>query len=353
MRWELWKSKYHEGSVNKRSGTLIIKYFKDSAKAMKKVKEKIKKVKFQVDQSMKSMKDQGEKAWIVAIGLMGDSSRYVSETDFVSRMNTYTSKISEAMDKGFKMGTIDKETGLSFTPKNHRILDEGHGFFESIQRARETGEQEGFTQMETFTGWFQSYFSDMSSPAGMPAFGSMSDEVYGFLRSMGFSESTARDVVTINGHEAIEGLLGGTVACVGLLLAWKKEDKQNFSKTLGALGVGAAVSMNPVVLVMVVVGAALGYNKMVCRKSVGKGGTVASAAMITSFLIPGPLLLGVVPAIVLSVYLNKKIKDEFDITEQMKIFLFKVKDEKSREQITDSFNLIFEKIREGKKTKVA
>ena len=84
-------------------------------------------------------------------------------------------------------------------------MDGGHDFFSTIEKAQEIGNQNGWDSMETFQEWAKSYFTDLSSNAGMPVFGKLSDEIYGFLISINIDEETARDFVTVNGPEALEG----------------------------------------------------------------------------------------------------------------------------------------------------
>jgi hypothetical protein len=249
------------------------------------------------------------------------------------------------MDSGFKIGAVDPETLRAMAPNNHRILDEGHTFFESIKRAREVGEQEGWSDVDTFTTWFKSYFTDLSSPAGMPAFGAASDNIYDFLRDIGFSEAVARDLVTVNGQEAIEALIGGSLSVISLALAWKDQDKENFSKALGAIGLGGVVSMNPAILVVVIVAAALGYNTLVCQKTIGRGVVVSASAMLTSAIIPGPVLLGVLPAVVMSIYVNKKLGEDFDLSAQVKETYSKLRDPATRQLVQEQAEKLLQSLR--------
>ena len=287
-------------------------------------------------QALKFSKFHGERAWLGGVAAMGDFSQLLSQTDFVSQLNTYKSEISKAMDAGYKIGSVDLETGLKMMPNNHRILDGGHGFFESIQKAKEVGEANGLSGSETFSTWFQSYFTDLSSPAGMPMLGKLTDDAYALLQNLGVSEETARDLLTVNGQEAIEALVGGSLATVSLVLAWKKEDKENFSKALGSIGLASVVGMNPVVLVVLVVAAALGYNTLVCHKAITRGAIVSSTAMLTSALIPGPILLGVIPGVVLAFYVNKKMGTDFDLASHAKLIFNKMKDPVERQKLLSS-----------------
>jgi hypothetical protein len=280
-----------------------------------------------------------QELWLAGTMMMGDWSQYLSDTDLVRNLNQYKSELSKAMDGGFDIGSLDLETGIKMSPNNHRILDGGHGFFESIQKAKEVGGEQGWSDTETFTTWFQSYFTDLSSPAGMPAFGDATDNMYAFLRNfLSLDEATARDLVTVNGQEAIEAILGGTLAGVSLFFAWKKQDKENFSKAIGSIGLGAAVSMNPAVLCIIVVAAALGYNTLVCKKAIQRGGIVSFVAMGTSALLPGPVLLGLIPGVVLAMYVNKKMGKDFEPSVFMKELFLKMGDAGERQRVMESIS---------------
>lgn len=259
------------------------------------------------------LKDKTNLAWSASVASMTEISDFLANTDYVKSLNEYTSKLSKAMDEGFAIGSFDAETGLSMAPNNHRILDGGHSFWESIEKAQQIGEQEGWSGLDTFHEWFKSYFTDLSSSAGMPIFGENSDNIYLLLRDMGISEEVARDFVTVNGQEAFESILGGALGGVSLFMAWKKEDKESFSRTLGALGLISLVGMNPVLLMLVVVSAGVAYNKLVCRKSLEKGAVLSGVGMVVGVLAPDPFIVPVICSVVIVSYLNKKMGDDFDV----------------------------------------
>lgn len=295
--------------------------------------------------TLKLLRSSGERAWLGGVAAMGDFSQQIGQTEFVTKLNTYKSEVSKAMDSGFKIGQIDAETGLAMTPHNHRILDGGHGLFESLESAREVGKQNGWSDIETFQTWLSSFFTDLSSPAGMPFFGRLTDDCYSLLRAMGVKEEIARDFLTVNGPEAVEALIGGTLSAVGLFMAWKKEDKENFSRAIGAIGLGSVASLNPAVLTIVIVAAALGYNELVFHKAVTRGAIASSTMMLTSLLIPGPLLLGVIPGIVLAVYVNKKMGKEYDFAAHVRLMYGNLQDPATRQKIATTINAIVEDLR--------
>ncbi|WP_374027574.1 hypothetical protein ACES2J_15325 [Bdellovibrio bacteriovorus] len=266
------------------------------------------------DETIEKIKNESKSLFAVGVSSASVISQQVSSMDWFQSLNTYKSEVSKAMDSDFLksgVGAIDADTLLKFSPSNHRILDGGHTFFESIERARQIGKENDWSNSEIFQEWSKAYFTDLSSPAGMPVFGDLTENLYLILRKV-FDEETARDLVTVNGQEAVEAILAGTLSAVGLFFAWKKEDKENFSKTIGALLVGGAVSINPLTLAIAVVAMAMGYNSLVCGKAISRGGIIAGATFTVSALVPGPVVVGLIPAIVVAIYLNKKMGKDFD-----------------------------------------
>ena len=274
---------------------------------------------FKNKNASKSLEDVAKNLWVISAAGAADFSEWLSSTAAVRSLNKFSSEVSKAMDESFRIGSIDSETGLKMMPNNHRILDGGHSLATSFQKASEIGQEQGWSDSETFIEWGKAYFSDLSSPAGMPAFGNLSDNIYEFLRNTaGVEEAVARDFVTVNGQEFLEAMIGGTLSAVSLVFAWKKEDKENFSRAIGSIGLSGIMFMNPVTAGIAIVGLAFGYNKLVCKHAAARGGMITGAGLVVSAIFPGPLLLGIVPAIVASSYLNKKLDKNVPPHEQVK-----------------------------------
>jgi hypothetical protein len=241
------------------------------------------------------------------------------------------------MDANFLKDGISK----IMTPSNHRIMDGGHDFFSTIEKAQEIGAKNNWSDLETFQNWAQAYFTDLSSPAGMPMFGKFTDEIYNFLRSLNIDEQTARDFVTLNGQEAIEAVLGGAISSVAIFFAWKAQDKEVFSKTIASLFLSSVVSLNPVVLVIATIGLAFGYQKLVCREAVARGALAAGAGLLMSSY------LGLIPAIIGSVYISKKMGKDFKPIEYSAQLFELIKTKEFRDKCEEMFREYSEEI--GKK----
>jgi hypothetical protein len=251
--------------------------------------------------------------------LANETSEAMAQTDWFRGLNKYTSEISKSMDENWIAYTREK-IGDVMSARNHRILDGGHDFFSTISKAQEIGDKNGWDSLTTFQEWAKSYFSDLSSSSGMPMFGKLSDEIYLMLKSMGVKDAVARDFVTVNGQEALEAVMGGAIAGMALVFSWKKEDKEAFSKSVAIVICSGTLTLNPAALMVGIIALAFGYNKLVCKEAMARGAISSSVGMAVSLIIPGPVLLGLIPAIVASVYLSKKMGTEFkpiDLSKKM------------------------------------
>jgi hypothetical protein len=244
--------------------------------------------------------------------LSSEVTTQIADATWFRSLNEFSSEVSKSMDHNF----IEEKITEVMTPTNHRILDGGHDFFSSISKAREIGEQNDWSASKVFEEWSKAYFTDMSSPAGVPIFGKFSDDIYKYLKELGISDKEAADVVTINGQEALETLMSGAISAVALIFAWKAKDKEAFSKSIGFILVSGAAAMTPAALIVAIVALAFGYNTLVCKESITKGMLSSGLTMAVSAAIPGPVLLGLVPAVILTIYVNKRLGKDFRPLEQ-------------------------------------
>lgn len=277
---------------------------------------------------------------ISAVAILGsaEASKLLSNTDWFKSLNDYSSEVSKSMDKEFLLSLKGQATE-KMAPVYHRIVDGGHDLMSSIEKAREIGQEKDWSDLETFKEWANSYFTDLSSPAGMPVFGKMSEHIYKFLKDAGIDEETARDIVTVNGQEAIESILSGSITFIAIFFAWKKEDKETFSKTVGSIVLSSTVMLNPVSLAIGIVAFAIGYQKLVNAEAMARGSIVTGSGLALSALIPGPVLIGAIPALILAIYISKKMGDDFkpiDSSKQLVSLLLSKEFKKTCEELFKS-----------------
>lgn len=222
-----------------------------------------------VRETIASAKENATNAVTVGMGVTLDAinslSNSITDSEIWREFNQTASSelvkaIGKAMDAGWEKGGVDPETLLKFMPDNHRILDEGHTIAESFEQASEVGAEMDASFLDTFLAWGEAYLRDLSSPAGMPM-GEWADSIYAMLRDVGVDESVARDLVTVNGSEALSALMSGTISSLALVLAWNVEDRAAFSKAIGSMGVASLISANPITGLTALVGLGIAYQK--------------------------------------------------------------------------------------------
>lgn len=274
-------------------------------------------------------------SWAVAVGGANNFTSWLANTDFIRGLNDFSSDISKAMDAAY----IDPLRTEAMNPSNHRILDGGHTLTESLSRGFNVGLDKGLNDFESFVEWGKAYVTDLSSPGGMPAFEGLTNDVYNILKAIGVSDKTAIDAVTVNGQEALEALIGGSLTAVALVFSWKKKDKENFSRAVSAIGISSIISLNPLLGLIALVALAIGYNQsMIDKSAMVRGGMLTGAVIGIGAIIPGPMLLGTIPAIVIAIYLNKNLKKEVPIAEQLKQVITLLNSKDFKDEIKEHFD---------------
>lgn len=278
-------------------------------------------------ETSRTVASRTQEAWIVTSATVGEATQaagdLVGNTEWMRSINGHWDKdplvkaITQSMDKAFKAGDLDLATGLKVMPNNHRLLVDGHTLRQSLTHAYEVAADQGTGHLETTVAWMKAYVEDLSSPAGMPI-GEWSKHVYATLRKAGWDEAAARNLVTVNGSEAVDALLSGTLSALSVALAWTTQDREDFSRAIGALGMAAMVSVNPVTGLVTIVAVAIAYKRdLLSKNAVQKGAFVKLAGFSVSLLLPGPAIVTAVCGIVVAVYLNKNLDAVQPLSEQL------------------------------------
>ena len=133
---------------------------------------------------------------------------------------------------------------------NHRMFDGGHtlaGAFEAVRgaSAEDTILQEGF-------GYMQGLFRDLTTPKGLPLANwdrETYGEVSGYLQSQ-FSIPKGW-FYDINSFDAAE-VLGAGVGVVAVFFCWSRAESEQFGRLAGGMGLTAALSANPLLLIIAI-----------------------------------------------------------------------------------------------------
>ncbi|MXZ42513.1 MAG: hypothetical protein F4Z18_12240 [Caldilineaceae bacterium SB0666_bin_21] len=219
----------------------------------------------------------------------------------------------KAMDANYLDPLLRSDLGGSY----HRLFDGGHTLGGAFRAARDASPDD--TLMQETLGAVQGLLRDGTTLRGLPlanwdkgTFDSMAgslDSTFGIPKSWFYD---------LNTYDAAE-LLGGTVGAVALIFGWNRADTETFAKLVGSMGLSAAMSANPLLLVVTVVALARSVHK---ARQTGeyaefvdgqlKGGFSAGATLSAVALVGiagGPaglaLLVGITTAILVNLATNK------------------------------------------------
>ena len=141
---------------------------------------------------------------------------------------------------------------------NHRMFDGGHtlaGAFEAVRgaSAEDTVLQEAF-------GYMQGLFRDLTTPMGLPLANwdkGTYDQVSGYLQSQ-FSIPKGW-FYDINSFDAAE-VFGAGVGVVAVFFCWNRAESEQFGRLAGGMGLTAALSANPLLLIVAVAALARAFQ---------------------------------------------------------------------------------------------
>ena len=220
-----------------------------------------------------------------------------------------TTIYDKAMDAQYLDPLLRSDLGGSY----HRLFDGGHTLGGAFRAARDASPDD--TLMQETLGAIQGLLRDGTTSRGLPLANwdkGTFDSVAGLLEStFGIPKGWFYD---LNTYDAAE-LLGGTVGAIALIFGWNRADTETFAKLVGSMGLSAAMSANPLLLVVTVVALARSVHK---ARQTGeyaefvdgqlKGGFTTGATLSAVALIGiagGPAGLALLVGIVTAVLVNK------------------------------------------------
>jgi hypothetical protein len=192
----------------------------------------------------------------------------------------------------------------------HRLFDGGHDLGSAWQKVRDALPDDTFGQ--EVSGYISALWNDVVTPMGLPVvtFDKASfDAVAGQLHdTFGVSYGWVADLASFTATEGFGALIGG----VALTLKWNDAQAEEFAEIVGALGVAAMVSANPILAVVVILGAARTFqlshrerSMKAALKGLAAGSTVSGSLLATALAVGGPVWIGIIAGIVVSILVEK------------------------------------------------
>lgn len=187
---------------------------------------------------------------LVASDLSGDLNRLVA-----AAVKGAPTVYDKAMDANYLDPALRSGLGGSY----HRLFDGGHTIAGAFRAAR--GVSADDTVVQEALGTIKALLRDASTPRGLPLATwdkSTFDSVAAALESK-FRIPKAW-FYELNTYDAAD-LLGGAIGVVSVIYRWNRADTEEFARLASVIGTSAAVSANPLLVVVSVVAMARAYNK--------------------------------------------------------------------------------------------
>ncbi len=161
----------------------------------------------------------------------------------------------KAMDANYLDPALRPGLGGSY----HRLFDGGHTIAGAARAAR--GVSADDTVVQEALGTVKALLRDASTPRGLPLATwdkSTFDSVSGALESkFGIPKAWFYELNTYDTAD----LFGAAIGVVSVIYRWNSADTEEFAGLASAIGTSAAVSANPLLMVVSVVAMARAYNK--------------------------------------------------------------------------------------------
>lgn len=187
---------------------------------------------------------------LVASDLSGDLNKLVA-----AAVKGAPTVYDKAMDANYLDPALRSELGGSL----HRLFDGGHSIAGAFSAAR--GVSADDTVVQEALGTIKALLRDASTPRGLPLATwdkATFDSVAAALESkFGIPKAWFYE---LNTYDAAD-LLGGAIGVVSVIYRWNRADTEEFARLASVIGTSAAVSTNPLLLVVSVVAMARAYNK--------------------------------------------------------------------------------------------
>ena len=187
---------------------------------------------------------------LLATDLSGDLNRLVA-----AAVKGKPTVYDKAMDANYLNPTLSSDLGGSY----HRLFDGAHTIAGAARAAR--GVSPDDTVVQEALGTVKALLRDASTPRGLPLANwdkSTFDSVAGSLESkFGIPKSW---FYALNTYDAAD-LLGASIGVMSVIFGWNRADTEEFARLTSGIGMSAAVSTNPLSLVVSVVAMARAFNK--------------------------------------------------------------------------------------------
>ena len=208
---------------------------------------------------------------------------------------------------------------------DHRLFDGGHDVVSAWDRVKDASQDDSLTQ--EVIGYASALWKDVTTAKGLPFSNVDKASFEGWVDKLssipGVNREYLYDLLSFDVFEVLSTGLGA----VGILLCLNKDDQRKLSEILGAMGITAIISANPLMGLVVIAVAGYSYFKKKQKlegKALAKGAAVAGISAALFAVLGLPILVELVIVIVLMALLRKHILDNDALVEVVSLRLRQV-----------------------------
>ncbi len=261
-------------------------------------------------------KDALDKATASAIDLVGSTQGLLASNlsgDLNGLLQNMVEGSATVYDKAMDAGYLATHVGGG----NHRLFDGGHTIAGAIEAGRNASTEDSVIQEAL--GTVQGLLRDGTTSKGLPLANwnkATYDQVAGSLQSQ---FNLPKDwFYDLNSYDAAE-LLGGGIGVVAVALNWNRADTETFGRLVGGMGLSAAISANPILLLVTVVALAKAFHKAhqtgeyaefvdgQLKGGMGTGATLAAVSLVG--VAGGPAGAALLTGLAAGILVNKATKN--------------------------------------------
>ena len=177
----------------------------------------------------------------------------------------------------------------------HRMFDGSHtipGAFEAVRNASPDD-----NIFQEAAGLLQALARDATTPMGLPLVNWDQDTFNGLADTLGGLRISRDWLADLVSYDAVE-LVGSSIGVVAIALNWNNEDIKEFTTIVGGMGLSAAVSANPLLLIVTIVALAKAFHT--ARKTgdwkeftdgLARGGICTGAVLLVTSTVSGPAVV--------------------------------------------------------------
>ena len=177
----------------------------------------------------------------------------------------------------------------------HRMFDGSHtipGAFEAVRNASPDD-----NIFQEAAGLLQALARDATTPRGLPLVNWDQDTFNRLAETLGGLGISRDWLIDLVSYDAVE-LVGSSIGVVAIALNWNNEDIEEFTTIVGGMGMSAAVSANPLLLIVTIVALAKAFHT--ARKTgdwkeftdgLAKGGICTGAVLLVTSTLGGPAVV--------------------------------------------------------------